>query len=790
MKLQSVLPAFLAAAVMTVWVRERWSASILEAAAFLLTACVVAGDALRDRGWRPPPAAAVPAALAAWGCAQIALRTTVAPAATRDAALYWLAAACMVFLGRRACSTPEGRERVLQGTLSAGGAICLLGTVQLFTSRGLVLWLFPSGYETRVIGPFTSPNNYAAFAELLLPLALAFGLRARHGSAWLIAAAGLFASVLASASRAGVALAALEVAAVFLLFRSRHRETPGARRSFLAFASLAAIFTLVVGYQFVWQRFAESDDPLSLRREFLESSIAMVRAQPWYGFGLGTWAAVYPRFALRDPGVDANHAHNEWAQWAAEGGVPALVLMLALAAWTVRPALRSVWGVGLLSVLLHALVDYPFLRFGLAAWIFFLLGSLSSYVPDRGPRRRPSRIALVPSTAIVLVLLAAAFAGGRSARAGLLFRQGTPDALREAARLDPGQAEYHAALARLDTGRSVEHLERALAANPYLTRARISLANRMEASGDYEGAAAMLLDAERHDRLYAPALALANFYYRRQQEGNFWIWARRAASLSYDEATPLFDLCFAIDQDAAAVRGRLDAGPRVNRKLFAYLLARRSPADLSGEARTMAAAASLDDRPVLLDYADRSLAVGRTDAAAEVWTLLSFRGLVAGAKGPASALSNGDFREPITGRGFDWRVHPVSGVSPERQTIDGAPALAIAFSGRQPETCDVLSQYLRPQSGGARVFEFEYRTHDLPVETGLAWSIAGRSVIPLAASRAWTTARGEVRPVHPPGRLTLRYTRAPGTTRAEGVVFLRNVRLVEPPVPLRSAARY
>ena len=48
----------------------------------------------------------------------------------------------------------------------------------------------------------------------------------------------------------------------------------------------------------------------------------------------------------------------------------------------VRPALRSIWGIGVPAVFLHALVDYPFARFGVAAWLFILVGALEN-------KRRP-----------------------------------------------------------------------------------------------------------------------------------------------------------------------------------------------------------------------------------------------------------------------------------------------------------------------------------------------------------------------------------------------------------------
>jgi hypothetical protein len=83
-----------------------------------------------------------------------------------------------------------------------------------------------------------------------------------------------------------------------------------------------------------------------------------------------------------------NQAHNDWVQWADEGGLPFLILMLAIAAWSVRPAVESVWGVGILCVWIHGLLDYPMQqRPALAAFFFALLGALSSYTNRVGSPR-------------------------------------------------------------------------------------------------------------------------------------------------------------------------------------------------------------------------------------------------------------------------------------------------------------------------------------------------------------------------------------------------------------------
>jgi hypothetical protein len=81
-------------------------------------------------------------------------------------------------------------------------------------------------------------------------------------------------------------------------------------------------------------------------------------------------------FARYDDGTYVNRAHNDWLQWAAEGGIFFAGAMLVVVLWSIRPAIRSGWGIGLIAICLHALVDYPFARFGVCSWYFCLVGML------------------------------------------------------------------------------------------------------------------------------------------------------------------------------------------------------------------------------------------------------------------------------------------------------------------------------------------------------------------------------------------------------------------------------
>jgi O-antigen ligase len=155
-----------------------------------------------------------------------------------------------------------------------------------------------------------------------------------------------------------------------------HLRKPAAGRKIgwlaLALAGATAVLALIVGFETVSERF--SSETLTLGRlQFAMSTLHMIAVHPLIGWGLGCWPAAYPAFATFDAGAIVNQAHCDWLQWTAEGGLPLGVAMLSLALWGFRPAIQSIWGIGVIAVLIHAAFDYPFSRPAVGAWPILIL---------------------------------------------------------------------------------------------------------------------------------------------------------------------------------------------------------------------------------------------------------------------------------------------------------------------------------------------------------------------------------------------------------------------------------
>lgn len=368
--------ALLATGIFTMWMPQRWGVTWFQLALFAFAAWRVAA---RRGAISIHPTGAMIAAVAAWGALQAAFGMTVDLQRTLEETVNWVSYAAAFAIACELAAKPAQRERLLNLILGFAAVLAVLAMLTIFSSPpGVILWRWDIGNGAVTLGPFTYRNQYAAFVEAVLPLAIVGALADRRR--WVlhaVIAAILFASVVAGGSRAGTILCLAEIVAIPALTWARGLVT-GARLARVLGASLLllATMTAVAGWEFVWNRLQEPN-PYSLRADLVRSSLDMVRERPIAGFGLGTWAEAYPGYALYDDGSRVNQAHNDWAQWAVEGGLPLFLLMAALVIRIAPVAIRTVWGVGILFVFAHCLVDYPFQqRPALAAFFFVLVGTL------------------------------------------------------------------------------------------------------------------------------------------------------------------------------------------------------------------------------------------------------------------------------------------------------------------------------------------------------------------------------------------------------------------------------
>jgi hypothetical protein len=146
-----------------------------------------------------------------------------------------------------------------------------------------------------------------------------------------------------------------------------------------------------------------------------------------------------------------------------------------------------------------------------------------------------------------------------------------------------------AALRRNPLNSGDAQLRQALAENPRLSSAWITLGIEAERAGDRTRAETMLLEAARVDHRFLPAWTLANFYFRQGDSASFWPWAKLATRLTFDDYRPLLRLCDWLNADPSEVITRLDGGPPLIRAYLDLLIGEHRLEDARQVARILKA---------------------------------------------------------------------------------------------------------------------------------------------------------------------------------------------------------
>jgi len=377
--MRNLLALLFAFAILTLWVPAQWPVAVFQVAIFLLASAAVAG-------WiRKPPPLVFPFAplvfTVIWAAVQWASGKTSNLFETQVALIGWLTLLATFALSYTLFQQQAVLEWFRPAMVGFAAVIALLAILQTFTAGGTIFWIFPSAFSgsRHVMGPILYHNHYAAFIEVVLPMAVWEAVSERRNALWFsVASAILHGSVVVSASRAGTAIATAEIVVVCaLVWYSRDTRQRATIPAVVKLGALICVVTLVAGWSQLSNRLGEAN-PFGMRREFAMSSLQMIVDHPFYGVGLGNWQLAYPGYAVTDFGVFANQAHSDWLQWTAEGGLPFGLALLAIVLWAIRPAIKTIWGVGVIAVFLHAAVDYPFSRPAVGAWITIVLAMLAA----------------------------------------------------------------------------------------------------------------------------------------------------------------------------------------------------------------------------------------------------------------------------------------------------------------------------------------------------------------------------------------------------------------------------
>ena len=290
----------------------------------------------------------------------------------------------------------EERRRLVLLIIVAGLASAALGMLQVAQGTDSPLRPFEITNPFDSVGLFANRNHYAAFIYVALMFAMAWMVSSAIGakdqgrsqlisptlaklSFGFVVIVILASAQVFSRSRGGVALTgpALLAGFAFAFWDNRLRE---ATTGFLAAAAGTLIIVFVFAQSVLYrltERFETIDFANDTRIQFSNNTLREATANLPFGTGIGTFVPVY---AVGQPIGEtqrgyANRAHNDWAEWVLEGGIPSLIV-LAVIGLLFALRMRRLWqpvdadglfdrnleragALAILLLLVHSLVDYP-----------------------------------------------------------------------------------------------------------------------------------------------------------------------------------------------------------------------------------------------------------------------------------------------------------------------------------------------------------------------------------------------------------------------------------------------
>ena len=278
-------------------------------------------------------------------------------------------------------------------------------------------------------GTYLNKDHLAGFLEMVFPVIL--GLLAAtvgqhrfdsvRGSSWrkrlnfLTTVKGHQASIYAivgilvvvclvfTRSRAGIALSMLGLFITLIVF-ARRLGGSNVYGTYGTVIAVIVVLTAEIGLAPILDRF--SQDPMEDSRwSIYETSLRGAVENFPVGTGPGTYPEIYPYYQSPDIDAFVNHAHNDYLEWIFNGGLLALVLILAglglyVYGWR-RLWVRGRWrtfryvqagaGIGTLLLILHSFVDFNLHKPANAIFFAFFLAVFLKQNAEEFELREKSR---------------------------------------------------------------------------------------------------------------------------------------------------------------------------------------------------------------------------------------------------------------------------------------------------------------------------------------------------------------------------------------------------------------
>lgn len=290
--------------------------------------------------------------------------------------------------------------------------VSLQAMMQLLVSNKKIFWIREVSEYMQPFGPYINRNHFAGLMEMIFPLILGLFLfykpRVSYGSfgeriaemfnqkrmnMYMVlgfSAVLVATSIFVSLSRGGIlslCLAMIFFAAIFSFSRLHGKK----RGLIILVAVLIVVAVGWFGWDSVIKRFGKLEgemNPSFSRLAFWQDTAKIAGDFPVTGTGLGTFSDIYPKYKSFPQEAVLEHAHNDYLELAAEGGVISIALLawffLAVAFKSFRTfrKRREPWSIvmaiggmsGLIAIMAHGVTDFNSHVGANGLYIFFLAG--------------------------------------------------------------------------------------------------------------------------------------------------------------------------------------------------------------------------------------------------------------------------------------------------------------------------------------------------------------------------------------------------------------------------------
>jgi O-antigen ligase/tetratricopeptide (TPR) repeat protein len=354
------------------------------------------------------------------------------------------------------------RRDLLKRTVAAiaifGAVLSLFAILQQVLSNGRIYWIRELTQGGAFFGPYVNRNHFAGLMEMIFPVVFCLFLFHKpdfSGGSFRERISGIFdgemanvsillgfsavligTSVFLSLSRGGVVSLSLSMLVMSILLMRREKK----RKQIRLFILILSLVVLCVGW-FGWKPIIERFEPAGrseisdLRVSIWKDSVGIIKDFPVVGTGFGSYVNIYPKYRSIFDDELLNHAHNDYIELLADGGVIASalfgwflfeVLLTSYRAFARRRELYSIYVftgsvTGLVSILFHSVVDFNLQIGANGLYFFFLLGLAVSAAHTRmreglgetslGKRVRPLP-GLLRSISVLIMVLSVVFNTG------------------------------------------------------------------------------------------------------------------------------------------------------------------------------------------------------------------------------------------------------------------------------------------------------------------------------------------------------------------------------------------